>query len=194
MMNFEPKQIEIPKIFQSFEKDEKFSNCLICNKPLLVNDTQYVVEKAIRKYNDSDVQDVIFEYAMCFDCVEQMHSELSEESNQRIMNYFMNNVNLESRMQDIASADNDNIDNWLSKCMIKGTSINELNEYVISAHCINDKLLLSFLPYMISEDAMDEMTELLSKKTSDFLNGFRDKYFGLPPEYEDIFKRRLILL
>ena len=78
--------------------------------------------------------------------------------------------------------------------MIKGTRIDELNEYVISAHCVEDKTILSFLPYMISETAMDEMTELLSKKTTDFLNGFRDKYFGLPPEFEDIFKRRLILL
>lgn len=193
-MPFETKEIEIPKIFQSYEKDEKFTNCLICNKPLLENNTQYVIEKAIRRYNNSDAEDVIFEYAMCFDCVEKMHSELSEESNQRIMNYFMKNVNLENRMKDISSANGNNIDNWISKCMIKGTSINELNEYVISAHCVEDKLLLSFLPYMISESAMDEMTELLSKKNTDFLNGFRDKYFGLPPEFEDIFKRRLILL
>ncbi len=186
------KETEIPKQFRSYETGEKFDKCLMCGKELLKSDADYVIEKAIKRYPKLDSQDVVFEYAMCFDCVEKTQEELSEESFSRIMEYFGSNADIFSRMNLLAD-ENPKFENWISKCAIKGTPVKEMEEYVIDAHCKGDRLLLSALPYMIGGEAMDEIGELLSNKTTDFLDGFMGDNLGFPPEFKDILKPRVVL-
>jgi len=187
------KLIDIPKLFQSYKDEKLFEHCISCNKYLLQDDTHYIIEKAIRNYPNLNSKDVIFEYAMCFDCVEKMREEISEESMNNINKYFNENVisiPIFVSTQEIVP----DINKYIEKCLVTGESITTLNEYVIQAYCISDKLDLTFFPYMISEKVMNDITNLLSNKTLDFLNGFMDKHFGYPPELNDILTRRLILI
>ncbi|MFC2129854.1 hypothetical protein ACFLSQ_00310 [Bacteroidota bacterium] len=187
------KLIEIPELFQSYESGGKFSECLVCKKNLLEENTHYLVEKAIRNYPEMNSKDVIFEYAMCFECADKLKDELSEESFKKITEYFEKNVDLNKRFQESVNF-GDDYQEYISNCMVTNQSINELNEYAIEAHCIGDKMALSFMPYMISEQAMDGIADLLSNKTLNFLNGFMDDYFAYPPEFRELFTRRLILI
>ena len=78
----------IPPEFFCFETHSPFTNCLVCDKDLSKGDIDYFVEKAIKNYPDHDVADVVYEYAMCWNCVQQMNGQMSEDSMQNIQNYF----------------------------------------------------------------------------------------------------------
>jgi hypothetical protein len=187
------KLIDIPKLFHSYGTGEKFTNCLVCKRDLLMPDVHYSIEKAIRNYPETHTQDVIFEYAMCFECIEKLKDELSEESKKNITEYFDTHVNLNQRYEETQKYGED-FNEFISKCIVTGESIYKLNEYVLEAHCVGNKMALSFMPYMVSDSAMDEIANLLSNKTIEFLDGFMKDNFDYPPEFKDIFTRRLVLL
>ena len=80
--SFQAKEIEIPKLFKTHVSEKNFTNCISCGGYLLDKETEYVIEKV---FKDNTVE---AEYAMCLTCVEEMRKQLSEESLQRIGDYF----------------------------------------------------------------------------------------------------------
>lgn len=181
---------EMPKQFYSYASGEPFTHCISCNMDLLSSGTHYVIEKAIRKYKGYTAEDVVFEYAMCLSCAEKMRQELSKESLERINRYFEQHVDLEKRRKELLENKEFNPDSWTSKCLITGESVNDVEEYQIFAHCSGNGLMYSFMPYMISNKASDEIAVLLSDKTLDELDGFIDNHFGLPPGFKEPIKGR----
>ena len=90
---------------------------------------------------------------------------------------------------------NFNLDDWLSKCFFKGDEITEMNEYQLVAQFNGNKMLMNMPPMIIGEKAMEEMAELLSDKTVDEMNGFREKFLGPSPEIEElIYGKKLIMI
>jgi hypothetical protein len=166
----------------------------MCNKYLLDEGTAYLVEKAYRRYPALDTESVIFEYAMCMDCIEKMRKQLSEESKQNIDTYFKKNIDMQGRFQRLISKGELNVKDWLSECAVKRTAANENDEYVICAHCDGNNMIYGFFPYMIGGAAMDEISELLSQKTRDVLDGFIDEHLSGPPELKELFKSNKKLL
>ena len=181
-------KIDIPETFKTFVSEEYFQNCISCNKYLLKGKTQYVIEKAIKGNN------VEFEYAMCLDCAEKMRENLSDLSLERIGKFFEEHVDLFDKRNYLLEQKHTTIDDYLSTCLINGSSITSLNEYQIFAYCEGDKILLSYFPYMISHEAIEEMQELLSPQTKDELDDFTKKHFDLPPEWREIIKDKKFVL
>lgn len=180
--------IEIPGIFYNINTGAPFEKCLVCDRDLLEEGVQYVIEKAIKKYPSFGSEDILFEYAICFDCAEKMRKQLSNESLNNIQNYFMQNSQMRTRAEDLIRNQNFNLDDWLGKCLITGKSKNELSEYQIYGHCDGHHLLFSVMPYMISGEVMDDIAGLLSNKTIDELDRFKDDFLGPPPEFKKLFK------
>ena len=174
-------KVKIPKIFKTYVSEEYFQNCISCNKFLLNDDSQYVIEKAIK--NDH----IEFEYAMCIDCAEKMRKKLSKQSLERIGDYFDKHVNMSDKISHLLKHGSNSVDECLSTCLINGSSINDLKEYQIFALCEGENLLLSFFPYMISNAAIEDMQDLLSSQTKDELDDFTGKYLGPPPEFREFF-------
>lgn len=181
------KFVEIPKAFYSFD-NKPFTNCIICNNYLLEDGTQYLIERAIKKL------DVIFEYAICLECADEMRLSLSADSINKIESYFNNHVDLFDRQNQLANHDEMRAEEWISHCVIKGTHVHDAGEYQIVAHCDGKDLLFSHMPYMISKPAMEEMSDLLSEKTKDELDRFIDDHFGLPPVWKKALKEDGILV
>lgn len=181
-------KVKIPKIFKTYVSEEYFQNCISCNKFLLNDDSQYVIEKAIK--NDH----IEFEYAMCIDCAEKMRKKLSTQSLKRIGNFFDKNVNMSDKIDHLFKHGFASVDECLSTCMINGSSINDLKEYQIFALCEGEYLLLSLFPYMISHSAIEEMQDLLSSKTKDELDDFTNRHFDLPPEWKEAIKGKKLIL
>lgn len=185
MENDQPGQyVDIPDKFHSFSSGALFDRCIECDKYLLNADTEYYIEKAVRRYEGFSAQDVIFEYAICKDCVERIRKEMSEESLQNIENFFIQHMDVERRLQ-LINAHPGNPEAWTGECMLKGTHENQLKEFQLYAHCRGDKLDLNESPYMLGGEALDEIQHLLSQKTLDELNGFKNRHFGPPPELEE---------
>lgn len=170
---------KIPKEFYSFETNAPFERCIACDKNLLEENTEYLIEKAVRSYKGFKAQDVVFDYAICIVCAEEMRKEISRESWQGMMDYFQQNMNLSLRMEMSSKSTNEN----LSHCMIKQTPIEACEEYQIYAHCRGDKLNLANPPYMISGEVLNEILHLLSDKTIDIMNGFFKDHFSPDPSY-----------
>lgn len=175
--------VDIPKELCSSETGRPFKSCLICESEFDEYD-QYMVEKAVRKYNDFGVQDTVFEYAVCMDCYATLSADFSEESRLRLDTYFGERVDQEAREQHLATFEADDMAPRLGTCMVTGATIDDLEEYQIVGHCIGSRLVVGPAPFMIGGPTIDEIVGLLSAETADALGGLRDKYFGLPPEFE----------
>ena len=191
----ENPEIEIPKEFHSMSTGGKFERCIDCDRYLLDENEEYFIEKAVKLYPGYKAQDVIFEYAICIHCAERIRNEMSEDSLMHIEKYMLENTDASRRFKIISEHPNDPMA-WMQECLIKGLPKEELSEFQIYAHCQGDKLNMSQMPYMISSIALDEISQLLSDKTLDQLNGFMDEHFGPPPELAEPLpdRRRVILV
>ena len=174
--------IDLPSEFYSDASGTPFQRCLGCDLYLLEEGTRYFIEKARRRYPAFAFEDTVFEYAMCIECLEKLHSVMSEESLQRVQAYFAQSVNLESRSIALLNQDPPSLEPWISSCIVKGTSIKDMTEYQIFGLFEGNRLVFNLLPYAIGGEAIDEVGELLSNKTLGEIDGFMDEYFGLPPE------------
>ena len=181
------RYIDIPKIFYSDLSGKPLSTCVSCGMNLIESNQPYVVEKSFRYYAEYDMTNTIFEYGICMPCAFEMHTAMSEESLEKIQQYF-NQINLRERSQELWNKHNNKIEPWISTCIIKQVSSKDLEEYQICAQFIGDKLHFDLLPYMLGIDASNEIANLLSNKTLDEFDRFVDEHFGLPPDIREAIK------
>lgn len=204
-MFFFPERIPIPEVFHSADTRAPLERCLVCERPLLDTTEEYLIEKAVRQYPEYEVKEVIIEYALCLNCHADMQDSISDDSKHALEAYFLENANLHQRivslMADSSPLDADsyterttdaednhgenlpNLEKWLDHCIVHGTPMDELEEFQLVGHCIGREMLLTHMPLVIGGPAMDEIIHELSNETLDELGGFRDEYFGLPPEF-----------
>ncbi|WP_420576605.1 hypothetical protein [Ekhidna sp.] len=180
----------IPEEFYSFETNAPFERCIECEKYLLDEDTEYIIEKAVKNYEGYSAKDVVFDYAICMDCADRMRKEISKESWEKMMQYFQENMDVRARLEMQEKSPEEN----LKSCMIKHTEVENCQEYQIYAHCKGGKLNMENPPYMISGEVMEELLPLLSKQTIDEMNGFMNKHFSPDPTLMEPVPPRLVLL
>jgi hypothetical protein len=178
--------IDIPPLFFDSDSDRPFEKCLVCGCSLIDSGIDYMIEKAFRIHQSVQSRDLIFEYAICIDCYAVLWSSFSKESISRIEAYFAERVDFESRVRQLRSENDTTVDKWISNCLITGEPVQNLKEFQIVAHCRHDRLVLDIGPYMVSGQVIDEVVALLSNKTLDDMNRFRDSFLGGPPELEDL--------
>ena len=187
--------IEIPERFFSDVTDKPFESCNICDKSLLENDEPYVIEKAMRNYEGHDFSSTIYEFAICHDCHSNMQKSMSAESLQSLQNYYTSVMVSKGNQPIMIDMNNFDMDTWLSKCFFMGEEINGMKEYQVVGQFKGSKMIMNTPPIIIGEGAMKQMAELLSEKTTDEMNGFRDKFLGPSPELEElIYGKKLILI
>ena len=182
--------IEIPEIFFSEKTGGLFYKCNMCDSQL---SDSYIIEKSYKRVKKNAKAELIFEYALCHKCQENLKSELSEKSIQNIHMYYQLYVDFEKRTEKLLSDNNKNPEDWISNCIITGKPIDEEEEFTVGAMFYDHKLVLDAMPFALSAKAIYEMQEILSKKTKEFLDGFQNEIF--PPEIrEKLPDGRLILL
>lgn len=181
----------IPEEFYSFETDEPFEACLVCKADLLADEVDYFIEKAVRNYPGHDVSDVVYEYAICSICAQDMNEKMSSDSMINLQTYFSGNHSFMERV-------NHYNNNWQNMedsvpgdtCAMTGTHKSELEEYMIYGHFKGNQMIRSTMPFLLSGKVMDDVADLLSDETIDELDGFMGEYFGGPPELEELWKPR----
>ncbi len=176
----QPDSRPIPPEFESFAEDGPFRQCQVCGCPIYTTEQPYLIERAFKK------DEVIFEYAICLDCRTKMQKQISQESQTRVDHYFHEHVDLIQRREHLMKQSDRRLVDWIDHCIITGKSREEAGEYQIMSICSADHMLYDYLPMMISAEAMEEITKLLSPKTKDHLDGFVDEFLGLPPEIHNL--------
>lgn len=187
----QPQECEIPEEF--YDSDKKlFSNCLVCELPLLETGVPYFIEKSFKRVNHN-IEHVLYEYAVCAACAHDMNDKISDHSKQSIVHYY-NSCNKEE-----PSLRQQKLDQypryWLTHCILKGTPNVELSEFNISGVFINDKMLLSAeFPSLVSMQAMEEIMEVLSSETKDEFDRFKREHIDGPPELMELLENKPVLM
>ena len=171
--------LEIPKILHSVEKDMPFQKCIQCGQELLTSNQYYVIEKVVRR------NEVIIELAMCLNCRSAQSDEGMSEASAAVMQQFIQDkINFEQRMRLMSHVnDGDSIDPWLERCILSDQPSQIFSEYQIVGLCKGPFLQRDFYPALISGKAVEELSDLLSKETRDWMDDFVGENFGMPSEF-----------
>ena len=161
MEEFEAPKRRIPEAYWSFETGAPFECCIVCEKNLTRPDTPYVIEKAYIG------EEVVFEYAVCLLCCENLCREFSIESRDRMEAFWRDNIRSWPRNS--------------SCCIVTGHPARECEEYQVVVFCNGPFMLTDRPPIMISGAAADRLQDLLSPRTRDSLDRFIGDYLALPP-------------
>jgi hypothetical protein len=178
MMELEEFTVPIPSCFYSTELGTPFKTCTMCSAALINNETNYFIEKYYRNHN------VAFEYAICEHCKNSMSEGISNESLHNMSQYFIENIDILSRIQLLENFDN-SIVPWLEKCVFKDIQRSECSEYQLAAQCRGDQLIVSFLPFMVSIQATEEIQTIISRETKENFDRFREK-LNYPVDVNDL--------
>ena len=179
------RQEPISDQFYNSETNEPFSHCIVCSTNLLSDETEYFIEKIIPRVKQFDVTEIIFEYAMCLECATSFRSEMSVESLKNVEAYFQSKLKQRNPI-DLTKPS-------IDSCLLTGKPLSEASEYSYHVHCKGTNMIHSVFPYAISDLAMDEIAELLSKETTDELDDFKSKYFNGPPEIAELINPKRLL-
>lgn len=175
----------IPKEFKQEDEDYKpHSHCKVCDKELLASNSEYCIEKVVRKVPETDKPQTLFNFAICMDCIEQLRQRISAESMQAIEQF---------QMRKIMAAQNQEEHNpmysfYKQRCLFSGKDVAELDSYQMIAFCQGDHLADNKPPMLIGAEVLEETQDLLSAKTRDELDDFTDNNFGWPPEFARLLK------
>ena len=186
--------MEVPEEFHNSDTGKKFTHCIDCNKYLLDQGVLYVVEKAVKQNVRYKTKDIIFEYAMCWDCMEVTRKSFSKESMQRMNEYFEQNINIEQRRSELIRDNQTDYRDWIAQCIFKGTPKELLTEYQLACQCDGPYMLFYHMPLLIGGAAIDEITMLLSDQTIGEINRFYNKFFPVPTEFEPFFDDRKVII
>ncbi|HBS88622.1 MAG: hypothetical protein A2W91_18450 [Bacteroidetes bacterium GWF2_38_335] len=186
-------KIPVPEEFFSDLDNKQLSHCLVCGKELIDSQSDYMIEKVFQVNNNRKT--TIFEHAICMECSLELRKSLSTESLANIENYFRKNVDFIKRNELLIENNLLTSKDWLSHCIVKKTPLSDCSEYQTYCLCKGKYLNPGLLPYLVSEEVILEINELLSVKTKNEIDGFIDKYYGFPPEYRELmYGKKLIFV
>lgn len=170
--------------------ESPFETCCVCNLNFEESGVQFIVEKSIKRVSDT-VSYSVYEYAICWDCAQEFQQKISEASNQAIELYFFNQLKnkIPKEFNELA----DPIEDALSACLVKGTAVEDLNEYVMCGVFRNGNFSYGAMPYVLSAEVLEELSEQLSDETKDEMDDFRKTYLGGPPELEELLKGKPVV-
>ncbi len=172
-MKYPDNFVPVPEVFWSFETGAPFKACSVCGTDLAAPGTNYFIEKAFKK------EEAIFEYAMCWECREEIAKDLSQKSMELIVNYFQEHVDADKRNEQLKQRTQFSTDDWLGNCLIKDSPLNEAKEHQIYGHFVDENMVFDIFPYALSDLAVDDLIKLLSNETLGTLNDFSNKLFDI---------------
>ena len=189
-----PREVDIPPEFHSIDEVGEFTKCIMCDKKVKESEVgePYLIERSFKKVNDS-FENVLFEYAMCLSCGQGMNEKMSKDSRASMEAYFSKFISPENTAKRLLEAEENELA-WMDQCIVKGTKRADIHEYNICGLFRGDKMLVGELPYLLSMEAMEELSGLLSAETKDEMNDFRRNHLDGPPEFKELLEGRPVLV
>jgi len=171
----------IPRLFFDTVKDLPFSNCSKCDRFLLDDNVEYMIEKVLIP------NDVLYEFAICSGCIMSIQQEISEESLQNMHQFSETELN--KRIQKIDHLLNKDFDTIKKELSGENPNLSYENCNVM-AFFKGRNLVEDYPAVCVSTQALEKMQDVLSKKTRDSFDDFMDFIGDVPPGLEELFKTR----
>ncbi len=169
--------LDIPNDFYSDVDDQPFLECKVCQRSLTKGDVPYSIEKAYKRV-DEERDITLFEIAICMPCAEKQSQNMSQESQEYMMQIMGNASFLEKRHQ---LWQKDWREHWKSSCIFSDQGIHLNDEYHIVGHFQGNKIIQNMAPFVIGQDFIEQIQENLSAETKDEMNGFGEQFLGPDP-------------
>ena len=160
----------IPPELHSMETDKPFTHCVDCEREMVENYQEYMVQKAFHR------GETIFEFALCSDCHDQVRKGFSKETVQRLNDYF--------GVQELA-------DEGLRGCLDCGRPREEVDSFTMAGSCFGPFLAAGM---MICSDCQANIQGLISEQTRRSWDDWVGRTFPCAPESQDVPKNRPVLL
>lgn len=180
---FEP----IPEEFYPFLENKPFSKCLCCETKLLDGKSSYVIQKSYAG------KEVVFEYAICETCYNQLSSEISNESLEAVQKFIHHRIEFGRGVQ-LLKEGGQGCHAWTESCILCHKKKDDKSKHTELAFCHGKNIILCDLPVMICESCEFEYQKQLSKKTRERLDDFIGSNFDCPPAHEDLHPTRTTVL
>lgn len=176
----------IPSFFHNFDTGAPFAKCTFCDENL-EEKSKYAVEKMMNQNTVLQSREIIYEYALCWDCAASMGSDISEDSKAAIqLLYNQHSENIIRKLNYLHETKKYSLDSWLERCSMTGKEIRLCSEFSVSGIIEDGNLVFEQSPMVVSEDFMYKMQKVLSKETKESFDGLRDKILDGTPSVEDL--------
>lgn len=172
--------MRLPKLFYNTVKDLPFSACSKCDRFLLQDGVEYMIEKVCIP------NDVLYEFAICHFCLGKVQKEISEESLKNMEAFQEKEMN--SGIQMIDGMLDFGIDKIKQILNNKHPGINYESCNIVGY--FNGTQVMPHSVLCASTQALENMQDVISKKTRDSFDDFTDFLGGIPPDLEELFKVR----
>ena len=173
--------LDIPELLHSVEKDAPFANCLKCGASLLTTNRRYIIKKVFRS------NEVIIEMAICLQCGEGEASDgMSENSARSLKQFIEHRIDFQRRIELMSHVnETESLKPWFERCLFSDKPSGMFTEFEIVALCRGPRVQRDFYPALISAEATEELSAVLSPETRDWMDDFVGDNFGMPSEFCD---------
>jgi len=167
--------IKIPAIFRSDEDLHPFKRCVTCSKNLLHDGQVYMIEKSMHHGMAK------FEYAQCMECLGKMDEDMSYPS-RKMRDYWEEKyLRIPERFERLSKVAPRDVDPWINTCAVTGKS-KDLGTCQLLALCQGNRLILCGFPIALSEEAVEQYDDLMSKETREEWDHFARDVLDFTPE------------
>lgn len=158
--------------FDSLETGEPFRNCCDCGCKLL--------EAEMFVVNKSYVGDeCVFEFALCFQCREKMHAQLSEPSKVAMFDFMHDHIDMEAREEQLGT--DSATEDYIQECISCHQPRESVGSYTLGAMFAGSDLIKGPFPMLMCGTCEEALAECLSEETRKVWDRFIAENFPGPP-------------
>jgi len=176
----------VPSLFHNYDTGAPFTKCTFCDANL-EEKNKYAVEKLLSQNITLKTREIVYEYAICWDCTGSIGNDISEDSKLAIQQLYTEHSEVLLRKLDyMHRTENYTIDGWLERCSLTGKEIRLCGEFSVSGIIESGNLVYEQTPMVVSDEFMEKLQGVLSQETKDSFDGLRDKIMDGSPSVEDL--------
>lgn len=176
----------IPSFFHNYDTGAPFTKCTFCDDSLEYK-SRYAVEKMINQNIVLHTREIVYEYALCWDCATSMGTDISEDSKTAIYKMYADHSETLMRKLDyLHGTEKYSLDSWIERCSLTGKEIRLCGEFSVSGIIEDGNLVFEQAPMVVSDEFMQKLQNVLSKETKESMDGLRQKIIDGSPCIEDL--------
>lgn len=176
----------VPPLFCDYHTELPFAHCSLCDSEI-TSDSKYLVEKVFKQNKQLNKSEIVYEYAVCWDCATALGTEISEDSQAAIAAVFMEYKEpVRMRLEHLHSTELYLLDSWTERCTFTGKETRMCDEYAVSGVIEAGALVFDHSPLVVSDDFMLKLQSVFSRETKETFDGLRDKILDGSPSVEDL--------
>ncbi len=175
----------IPPILYSEATGRPFRNCSECGLELLINGAGYIIVKSVTQNLTYGALETFMEYALCFQCHQQLWNSLSTKTIRHLERYIEKSVDFVTRNRALQQHKKC-LHDWIGHCIVTGAPLDKCEGFQINALAIGNELVFDDLPYALCVEALHEEEKCFSKSSWQTWCTYFEAHFGYPPLIRDI--------